>query len=345
MRLALLSYSHHGGGMARTARELGHEIVGVMDAEETPRQQLQDEFQCPGYQSAAECLDATRPDAVLVAGKHVEMPSHVQACVDRRLPFLLDKPFADCAARLRPAAEACIQQGILSALVLPNRASHLVALLQQMVADGSLGELILFNSRLNNGPPSRYDPTPSAWHNDPTLSGGGAWAVEAAHGIDTFLQFIGQQPLTVVGAVMSNAMYGQAVEDIGIGILRTGNGVTGIIESGYSYPSGARSGDHFFRFVGSKASVFERYDKKGDPIIEVHTPQGVTYHADISNGARFQGVIATALDAIAHGRAFEPNIADAVRILEVQDAVYAHARANPQANGPHPLGMPAAPNL
>jgi hypothetical protein len=31
-----------------------------------------------------------------------------------------------------------------------------------------------------------------------------------------------------------------------------------------------------------------------------------------------------------------------VRILELQDAVYALARANPMTNGPHPLGAPGA---
>ena len=326
--------------MARVARELGHEIIGVMDGEEEPRQQLRDEFQCPGYASAGECLDAQRPDAVLVAGKHTEMPDHVHACVDRRLPFLLDKPFADCAARLRPAAEACIKRGVFSALILPNRKSQIVALIEQMLADNTLGDLVLYSSRLNNGPPSRYDPTPSTWHNEPNISGGGCWAVEAAHGIDTFLQFVGPQSVTVIGAVMSNTLYGRTVEDMAVGMLRTDDGVTGIIETGYSYPSGARSGDHFFRFVGSKASVFEHYDKQGEPIIEVHTTQGVTFHKDIPNGARFKAMINAALAAVEAGHSFEPNIADALRILEVQDAVYDHARANPLTNGPHLMATP-----
>jgi predicted dehydrogenase len=340
MKLALLSYSHHGRGMARAARELGHEIVGVMDTEEAPRQQLTAEFHAPGFASADECLTGNRPDAVLVAGKHVEMAGLVQACVDQRLPYLLDKPFADSAARLRPVAEASVQQGVFSALTLPNRVSRLIALIEQMIGDDTFGDLILYSSRLNNGSPARYDPTPSAWHNDPHVSGGGCWAVEAAHGIDTFLQFAGNRPITVVGAVISNAMYGRAVEDVGIGVLRTDNGITGIIESGYSYPSGVRSGDHFFRFVGTKASVFGRYDRQGHPIIEVHTSQGVTFHEDISTSARFTGVINSALAAVEAGHTFAPNIADAVRILEVQDAVYAYARANPAANGPHPLGQP-----
>ncbi len=338
MKIAVLSYSHHGRSMARTAEALGHEIVGVMDAEHSPREQLANDFQCPAFDSAGNCLDATKPDAALVAGKHTEIPSHVQACVDRRIPYLLDKPFADCADRLRPAAEASEKHGVFSALVLPNRASKIVSVVKTMVEDGNLGDLVLYNSRLNNGPPSRYDPTPSYWHNDPSISGGGCWAVEAAHGIDTFLQFVGNQEITVVGAVMSNAMYSRGVEDSGIGVLRTENGITGIIESGYTYPSGKRGGDHFFRFIGTKASVFEQYGKNGEPLIEVHTTEGVQFSEDISHGARIKGVMGSAFDAIRDGDTFGPSVIDAVRILEIQDAVYAHARQSVTTHGPYPMG-------
>lgn len=338
MKIAVLSYSHHGRSMANTAQSLGHEIVGVMDAEHSPREQLANDFQCPAFDSAGNCLDATKPDAALVAGKHTEIPSHVQACVDRRIPYLLDKPFADCADRLRPAAEASEKHGVFSALVLPNRASKIVSIVTEMLEDDSLGDLVLYNSRLNNGPPSRYDPTPSYWHNDPSISGGGCWAVEAAHGIDTFLQFVGDQEITVVGAVMSNSMHSRIVEDSGIGVLRTENGITGIIESGYTYPSGKRGGDHFFRFIGTKASVFEQYGKNGEPLIEVHTTEGVQFSEDISHGARINGVMGKAFDAIRDGRTFEPSVMDAVRILEIQDAVYAHARESVTTHGPYPMG-------
>ncbi|MCE2400057.1 Gfo/Idh/MocA family oxidoreductase [Candidatus Poribacteria bacterium] len=338
MKLALLSYSHHGRSMARTAQALGHEIVGVMDAEHSQREQLANDFQSPAFDSAGNCLDATKPDAALVAGKHTEMPSHVRACVDRRIPYLLDKPFADCADRLRPTAKASEKHGVFSALVLPNRVSRIVSVVKEMIEDGSLGDLVLYNSRLNNGPPSRYDPTPSYWHNDPNISGGGCWAVEAAHGIDTFLQFVGNQEITVVGAVMSNAMHSRGVEDSGIGVLRTEDGITGIIESGYTYPSGKRGGDHFFRFIGTKASVFEQYGKNGEPLIEVHTTEGVQFSEDISHGARIKGVMGKAFDAIRDGGTFEPSVVDAVRILEIQDAVYAHARQSLTTHGPHPMG-------
>ncbi len=54
-------------------------------------------------------------------------------------------------------------------------------------------------------------------------------------------------------------------------------------------------------------------------------------------------IMRRALVAIEEGRtSFSPNVEDAVRILELQDAVYAFARANPMTNGPHPLGAPGA---
>ena len=343
MKLVVLSYSHHGRSIGQTGRNLGHEIVGVMDREEGPRTQLEKEFGCPGFDTAGVCLDAVKPDAALVTGKHIEIPSHIQACVDRRIPYLVDKPFADCAARLRPVAEASEKHGVFSALTLPNRASKIVAVAKKMVTNGRLGKLVLYNSRLNNGSPMRYDPTPSAWHNIPLMSGGGCWATEGAHGIDTYLQFVGEVPVTVVGAVMSNAMYGRKIEDSAIGMLRSDNGITGIIESGYTFPSGGdRSGDHFFRFIGSKASVFAFYGKKGEPLIEVNTSSGTKFEEDLGHGERMRHVINQGLSALQEGRAPETNILDAVRVLEIQDAVYDHARANPMTNGPHPMGAAAA---
>ena len=212
-----------------------------------------------------------------------------------------------------------------------------------MLADGRLGDLVLFGSRLNNGPPSRYDPTPSYWHNDPSVSGGGSWAVEAAHGIDTFLDVLGDVEVEVVGAVMSNAMYGRAFEDWGMGVLRTPAGTTGVIEAGYTYPSGTHAGDHFFRFVGTNAMVFERYDRQHQPIIEIHTTSGIEFIPDNGNGERFSEIIEDALNALRLGTPFEPSIHQAVRILEIQDAVYARARANPAANGPHQMAPAALP--
>ena len=100
MKLVVLSYSHHGRSIGRSARGLGHEIVGVMDGEDNPRRQLESEFDCHGFETAGACLDTVKPDAALVTGKHIEIPSNIEARVDQCIPYLVDKPFTDCSARL-----------------------------------------------------------------------------------------------------------------------------------------------------------------------------------------------------------------------------------------------------
>lgn len=343
MKLALLSFSHHGHGIGLNVRDLGHEIVGVSDAEEEPRQRLTAIFDCPSYNKVGDCLDASKPDAAVVCGKHTEIPDHIRACVDRRIPYLIDKPFSDCADRLRPVAAASEEAGVVSALTLPNRASRVVQIVSDMISDGSFGDLVLYSSRLNNGPPERYDPTPSYWHNIPSISGGGCWATESSHGIDTFLQFAGDSEITVTGAVVSNAKHGREVEDSAIGLLRTASGITGVIETGYSWPLGGdRGGDHFFRFIGTKAQIFQSYDHDSKAHVEVHTETGVKVHQEMTHGDRMTAILEQGLSAISDGRRFTPSIAQAVPILEIQDAVYKHARRSAITSGPHPMGAPAS---
>ncbi|MBS10767.1 MAG: hypothetical protein CME19_04090 [Gemmatimonadetes bacterium] len=339
MRALLISYSHHGRAIANILRDLGHEIVWVVDGEPDPLQNLQQEFDCPGHAEPEAGLDAASPDVAIICGKHTEIPGHIQACVDRRVPYLVDKPFADCAGRLRPVAEASVKHGVPSALTLPNRATKLIATVSKMIANGSLGDLVLYSSRLCNGSPGRYDTIPSYWHNQPDVSGGGCFATEAAHGIDTFLQFCGNSPVQVVGAVLSNALHRRDIEDSAIGMLRTASGISGIIETGYTFPSGGWSGDHFFRFVGTKASVFMGYNEEHEHVISVHSEDGVTFSKDIDHGERMRSIVSAGLEAVGNGRSFDPDITQAVRILEVQDAVYVHARRSNLTNGPFPLGL------
>ena len=52
--------------------------------------------------------------------------------------------------------------------------------------------------------------------------------------------------------------------------------------------------------------------RNGEPLIEVHTTEGVQISEDISHGARMQGVMSKAFDAIRDGGTFEPTVANAV---------------------------------
>ena len=171
-----------------------------------------------------------------------------------------------------PAAELCAQRGVFSALTLPNRGTELVDLVQQMIDDGSLGDLVLYNSRLNNGPPSRYDPTPSAWHNDATVSGGGCWAnrVRPRH---RHLSAVRRRPARH-RCRRCHLQLDVRTRSRGCrrGYIAHGQRCDRYRRIRLQLPiRRARGGDHSFRFIGTKATVLQRYDQQGNRVTEVHT--------------------------------------------------------------------------
>ena len=87
--------------------------------------------------------------------------------------------------------------------------------------------------------------------------------------------------------------------------------------------------------------MFERYGDHGEPLIEVHTSAGVAITPDLGHGERMRRVVEWGLQAIADGRIGTPDVMQAVRVLEVQDAMYEFARGTAAAAGPFPLGAPA----
>ena len=70
--------------------DLGQEIAGVMDGEEGPRTHLESVFGCSGFDTVGVCLDEVEPEATLISRKHIEIPPHIQACMDRCILYLVD---------------------------------------------------------------------------------------------------------------------------------------------------------------------------------------------------------------------------------------------------------------
>ncbi len=341
MRAVVLSYSHHGFGMGREARAQGHEIAGAFDPLESERAAMAEAWGCPVFADAAECLAAVRPDVALVSGRHTQAPAYLHACVDARVPYLYDKPWADCAARLRPAAQASEAAGLFGALTLPTRELSVFDVLRRLRADGAFGRLVHFHSRLSTSTPARYDGKPSAWHNDPSVSGGGCWAVECQHGIDVMLEAVGGQPVDAVAGVLSNALFERPFEDYAAGLFRTADGATALIECSYAYPLGETAGEYVIRAVGAGATVVGLMNAAGQPEVQVHTSAGIQRIAEPPRRTLMGAIMRRSLAALAQGGPPPIPIRQAVRILELQDAVYDLARRTPATNGPHPMAAPA----
>ena len=85
---------------------------------------------------------------------------------------------------------------------------------------------------------------------DPAIAGGGPTINVATHFFDLF-RFITSKEVSTVSAVMSSRTHGCEIEDYSIVTLQTDDGVVGVVESGYSFPSTPEEQREFSFSLGS----------------------------------------------------------------------------------------------
>ena len=86
-------------------------------------------------------LDALKPDVVAVCTHDGARAAAILACIERRLPFIAEKPFAmrlDDLARIRQGVE---QHQLKMTIMLPLRFTPHFQALRQIVASGEIGEV------------------------------------------------------------------------------------------------------------------------------------------------------------------------------------------------------------
>jgi predicted dehydrogenase len=138
------------------------------------------------------------PEALWESGGHdlvvVATPtdSHVAlagAAIDRRIPLVVDKPFAVTSADAEALVQRAEAAGVL-VTVFQNRrwdSDHLT--LRRLIAEGRLGEVFRYESRFERWRP---EPNPGAWREtDAPERGGGQLLDLGSHIVDQAMQLFG----------------------------------------------------------------------------------------------------------------------------------------------------------
>jgi predicted dehydrogenase len=132
------------------------------------------------YDSLAD-LAAARVDAVAIS---TPLPTHVplvREAVALGLPVVCDKPFAPGAAAAREAVELAERAGVPLSVYQNRRWDADMRTVAKVVASGELGEVVAFESRLEQGPPP----------GGPTTTGGGALLDLGSHAVDQAMLLFG----------------------------------------------------------------------------------------------------------------------------------------------------------
>src|SRR5882672_1325572 len=187
-------------------------------------------------------LEDTKPDFVMALGRHRQMARIAHDLLDRRVPFLMEKPMGISADEVQSVAEKATRTGVYAAVPLSQRYQPFAIRARELLAAGRFGPLSHIYVRVNRPGPARYPAWDSGWMLDPAEAGGGCLRNLGPHGLDIFLYLTGEEA-EVTGAQLSRRAHERPVEDYASVMLRSSSGVLGTVEVGNGFPRDGTDGE------------------------------------------------------------------------------------------------------
>ncbi len=167
----------------------------------------------PWFADYRELLERTPLGAVIVA-----TPNHTHAevgiaCIERRLPVLMEKPVTDTVAQGRLLCEAAAAANVPLMVGHQRRHNPILRSARALLADGVVGRPVSVTAMATwLKPDSYFEP---AWRRQ---AGGGPVLINLIHDIDLLRFLIGE--VESVQAMTSNAVRGYEVEDTAAVLMR-----------------------------------------------------------------------------------------------------------------------------
>jgi predicted dehydrogenase len=172
------------------------------------------------FKDYREMLDQAKPEAVVIATPNaVHVPVGL-ACVERRIPMLVEKPIAETVEASNRLVEAADRAGVPLLVGHHRRHNPIVEKAREIVQGGALGRLTAVAALFLLQKPADY--FDAAWRRQP---GGGPLLINLIHDIDNLRFICGE--IAEVRAIVSSATRNFAVEDSAAVAFRFANGAVG----------------------------------------------------------------------------------------------------------------------
>jgi predicted dehydrogenase len=212
------------------------ELVGLQDPDLAVAQHRADAVgRPPVFADWQKMLHETKPDFVLVLGRHSEMAGVGHHLLDAGYPFMMEKPMGLNATEVQALADKADACSGYAAVPFPQRRSPFAQHARTMLQQGAFGPLSHVYIRMNRFSSARYLAWNCPWMLDPRVSGGGCLRNLGTHGFD-ILAHLFDHDWQVTGAQMSAGAWGHAVEDYVSVLLRSSQGLLATVEIGNTYP-------------------------------------------------------------------------------------------------------------
>ena len=265
-------------------------------------------------------LDEARPDFVVALGRHDRMAETAHSLLDRRIPFIMEKPMSLNARQLRGVVEKAEATAGFAAVPLNMRHSPFIQHARRLIAEGTYGPMCHFYARQNRPTSARYARWGAGWMMDPRMAGGGCLRNLGSHSLDCFVYLTGEgEDVEVTGAQLSWSTHGEMVEDYASALLRSGKGVIGTIEVGNGFPRDGTDGEWKIGFRDAILTL-------RDGVVRLETAQGQLV-LEPPDWTPFD-VLRESLEAAQGGQPPPVSVLDCYRAVRLIDLAYL-AAGNP----------------
>ena len=311
------AYLHHFTAMD------GVEIVGVQDEDPVVAEHRVKEIGggVPAFTDYRQMVEELVPDMALALGRHDTMAEVGSFLIDRRVPYLMEKPMSFSARQLKGVVDKAEETGAFAAVPLSQRHTRPIRMARRLIEDGTYGPLSHFYSRMNRPTSARYPAWNAAWMLDPAKSNGGCLRNLGNHGLDCFVYLTGEgEDIEVTGANLSWATHSERVEDYASVFVKSGSGVIGTVEVGNAFPWDGTDGEMKVAF--RDAVIVDK-----DGVTKLHTAEGEQVVPEEA-GHAYLGILDATVQAVVNGDPPPVSIADCYRAVRLIDMAYI-AAGNP----------------
>src|SRR5690625_5043887 len=184
-------------------------LVAVNRTNKTKLKEVQAKFDVKNaYTKVEELVRDPEVDAVYIASPvkyHVE---HALAAAKAKKPILLEKPIGMNVREVELIQDECNRNGVFFDAALMMRYHELHQKMRQMIADGSIGELVSIRMDFCFW----YPPQPSAWRLEKAVGGGGVFMDLGPHMVD-LVQYITGRNVLKVHSLIDTLTFSYEVED------------------------------------------------------------------------------------------------------------------------------------
>ena len=267
-RTIVIGASHWHTPLYAAAMAEVHRVVGVSDENPDAVRDLAKLWGSPVESDWRRLLELPDVELAYVFGPHDRMAQTCLALIERRIPFVVEKPLGVSLEELQQVRRAAEDAGVIATVPLIQRGGP---------ADNWLakaGRPVYQRFSFVAGPPERYDRN-NPWMRDPDRAGGGCLANLGPHFADLFLQRTGHTTADLVGR-LSTTLHTGAIEDHATLVLTTPDGRQAIVEVGYAFPQSELK--RYCSYSSAGDAGFSSIDTDGSAVftgLDGHTQRAV----------------------------------------------------------------------